>query len=412
MGELNQQSEHTLQRQARQAQREAKWLARWQTRGWATRVLWPASWLFQKIAAVRKWAFTHGWRAQYRMPVPVVVVGGIMIGGVGKTPIVAQLVRQLQQAGFQPGIITRGYGSQADRERREIEVTAYSSAQQVGDEPLLLHRATGVPIWVGANRVNAARALCAAHPECDVIVCDDGLQHYRLYRDLEIAVVDGRGVGNGWCLPAGPLRESPARLNTVSALVYHQRRSALERDGQDGSEPDAHCQTLSDLPWMPRPLTTPQFGVCSGLNRAYALTEVQRTIALNDLVQQYGVHKNKKVLMLAGIAQPQVFFDMLADLGFEGESLALPDHAPFDAALAERLIQLQHEKACAVVLMTEKDAVKCLPWIEAFPALAESIWVLPLSVRQDEGWQGFAQHIISRLKGLAQNFGSQEASDV
>ena len=94
MGELNQQSEHTLQRQARQAQREAKWLARWQTRGWATRVLWPASWLFQKIAAVRKWAFTHGWRAQYRMPVPVVVVGGIMIGGVGKTPIVAQLVQQ------------------------------------------------------------------------------------------------------------------------------------------------------------------------------------------------------------------------------------------------------------------------------------------------------------------------------
>ena len=121
-------------------------------------------------------------------------------------------------------------------------------------------------------------------------------------------------------------------------------------------------------------------------------------------MQQYGVQTGKKALMLAGIAQPQVFFDMLMDLGFAGETLALPDHASFDAALAERLIQLQNEKTCAVVLMTEKDAVKCLPWIEAFPALAASIWVLPLSVRQDEGWQAFAQHIISRLKGLAQNF--------
>ena len=407
MGELKQQSEHMLQRQTRQAQREAKWLARWQTRGWAPRVLWPASWLFQKIAAVRKWAFTHGWRAQYRMPVPVVVVGGIMIGGVGKTPIVAQLVMQLQQAGFQPGIITRGYGSQADRERREFEVAADSNAEQVGDEPLLLHRATGVPIWVGSNRVNAARALCAAHPECDVIVCDDGLQHYRLYRDLEIVVVDDRGVGNGWCLPAGPLREPPARLNTVSALVYHQRRSALEQVEHDGNEPAAHRQTLSDLQWMPRPLTTPQFDVRSGLNRAYALSEVQRTIALDELVQQYGAHTGTKALILAGIAQPQVFFNMLADLGFAGETLALPDHAPFDAALAEHLIQLRQEKTCDIVLMTEKDAVKCLPWIDEFPALAARIWVLPLSVRLDEGWQAFAQSIVARLRDLAQKLDSQ-----
>ena len=404
MSELKQQSGHRLQRQERRAKTEAKWLARWQRRGWAARALWPASWLFQKIAALRQSAFAQGWRAQYRMPIPVMVVGSIMIGGVGKTPIVAQLVLHLRQAGFQPGIITRGYGSQADQERREREVTADSRAAQVGDEPLLLQRATDVPVWVGANRVNAARALCAAHPECDVIVCDDGLQHYRLYRDLEIAVVDDRGVGNGWCLPAGPLREPPARVNTVSALVYHQRRSALEQVEHDSREPAAHRQTLSDLPWMPRPLTTPQFDVRSGLNRAYALSEVQRTIALNELVQQYGVQTGKKALMLAGIAQPQVFFDMLMDLGFVGETLALPDHASFDAALAERLIQLQNEKTCAVVLMTEKDAVKCLPWIEAFPALAASIWVLPLSVRQDEGWQAFAQHIISRLKGLAQNF--------
>lgn len=407
MSELKQQSAHRLQRQERRAKTEAKWLARWQRRGWVARALWPASWLFQKIAALRQLAFAQGWRAQYRMPIPVVVVGGIMIGGVGKTPIVAQLVQHLRQAGFQPGIITRGYGSQADQERREQEVTADSRAAQVGDEPLLLQRATGVPVWVGANRVNAARALCAAHPECDVIVCDDGLQHYRLYRDLEISVVDERGVGNGWCLPAGPLREPPARLNTVSALLYHQRRSTSEPKAHDGNAPATQHQRLNDLPWMPQPLTTPQFDVCSGLNRAYALTEVQRTIALNELVQQYGAHTGTKALMLAGIAQPQVFFNMLADLGFTGETLALPDHAPFDVALAERLTQLRQEKACAIVLMTEKDAVKCLPWIDEFPELAARIWVLPLSVRLDEGWQAFAQHISSRLKDLAQNVGSQ-----
>lgn len=376
-----------------QAQREAKWLALWQSRGGLPRALWPLSWLFQKVAAVRLWAFTHGWRAQYRMPVPVVVVGGIMIGGVGKTPMVAQLVKDLQYAGFQPAIITRGYGAQANREQREIPVTADSLATQVGDEPLLLHRTTGVPVWVGANRVNAARALCSAHPECDVIICDDGLQHYRLYRDLEIAVLDDRGVGNGWCLPAGPLREPPARLNTVSAVVHHRRLS-------HSSVP---AQTLSSMPWMPQPLTVPQFEVCSSLNSAYALTQVQRTITLSEWATTWAQADGQTALMLAGIAQPQVFFQMLADSGIRGETLALPDHAPFDTALAERLMHMVQEKSHNAIFMTEKDAVKCLPWVQAFPALAEKIWVVPLSVQPNEGWQALSQYLIGRLNELVQN---------
>ena len=376
----------------KQAQREAQWLTLWQSRGRMTRALWPLSWLFERIATGRRVSFLRGWRAQYRMPVPVIVVGGIMIGGVGKTPIVAQMIQDLRRAGFQPAIITRGYGSQANQQRREVEVTAESLASEVGDEPLLLQRITGVPVWVGANRVDAARALCAAHPECDVIVCDDGLQHYRLYRDLEIAVLDDRGVGNGWCLPAGPLREPPARLNSVSAVIHHRRRS-----------PSSSGRALSDMPWLPQPLNTPQFEVCSSLNSAYALAQVQRTIALNGWPYLFGAQEGEKALMLAGIAQPQVFFQMLNDWGIQGETLALPDHAPLDAALAKRLLQLMQEKACRAIFMTEKDAVKCLHWVQDFPELAEKIWVVPLKVQSNDGWQALVDYLIGQLNELTRN---------
>ena len=380
------------------AQREARWLALWQTRSALTRALWPLSWLFQKITGLRRWAYLRGWKAQYRMPVPVVVVGGIMIGGVGKTPMVAQLVKDLQRAGFQPAIISRGYGSEVDQERRVAAVLDDSLAADVGDEPLLLQRSTGVPVWVGANRVDAARAVCAAHPECDVIVCDDGLQHYRLHRDLEIAVMDDRSVGNGWCLPAGPLREPPKRLNSVSALVHHRRLSASHASEQYHSAIE-----VRSLPWMPQPLTVPQFQVRSQLNSAYALTQVRRTIALKDWASIWAEESvGAQALMLAGIAQPQMFFDMLAEFGITGERLALPDHAPFDAALARRLSDMVVKNHSVAVLMTEKDAVKCLPWIHEFPELAEKIWVVPLTVTHDAGWQALSAYIMGRLKNLSQ----------
>ena len=380
------------------AQREAHWLALWQKRSALTYALWPLSWLFQKIVGLRRWAYLRGWKAQYRMPVPVVVVGGIMIGGVGKTPMVAQLVKDLQRAGFQPAIITRGYGSEVDQERRVAAVLTDSLAAEVGDEPLLLQRNTGVPVWVGANRVDTARAVCAAHPECDVIVCDDGLQHYRLYRDLEIAVMDDRGVGNGWCLPAGPLREPPTRLNSVSALVYHRRLTLVDLAE---NEPMQDIGRVAALSWMPDPLTVPQFAVCSRLHNAYALAQVQRTIALQDWTPTWAEKSlGSNTLMLAGIAQPQVFFDMLANFGIHGERLALPDHAPFDAVLARRLSESLAQNHCAALLMTEKDAVKCLPWVHEFPELAEKIWVVPLRVNRDAGWQALSEHIVGRLKAL------------
>ena len=230
-----------------------------------------------------------------------------------------------------------------------------------------------------------------------MIICDDGLQHYRLYRDVEIAVLDDRGVGNGWCLPAGPLREPPKRLNTVSAVVHHRRLS----------DACASALALSAMPWMPQPLTAPQFEVCSSLNSAYALTQVERTMALSEWASVLGDvsadASGQQVLMLAGIAQPQVFFRMLADAGIRGATLALPDHAPFDTALAERLMRMVQENLHGAILMTEKDAVKCLPWVRTFPELAEKIWVVPLSVQPNEGWQALSQFVSQRLHELTQN---------
>ena len=151
-----------------------------------------------------------------RLPVPVIVVGNITVGGAGKTPLTLWLARQFRERGWRPGIVSRGYGGDNAVPR---PVTPSSLPAEVGDEPVLLGRRSGVPVWVGRDRVAAGRSLLAAHPDVNLILCDDGLQHYRLARDVELAVFDGRGAGNGWRLPAGPLRESLERLREVDAVV-------------------------------------------------------------------------------------------------------------------------------------------------------------------------------------------------
>ena len=360
------------------AHRHAKWLALWQSRGALARLLYPLSWLFEKVVRVRRTAFMRHWRAQYRMPIPVVVVGGIMVGGVGKTPIVAALVQDLREVGFHPVVISRGYGgaNAANHRMEATRVTEDSLASEVGDEPLQLALNTGVPVWVGQDRVAVARAVCVAHPECDVIVCDDGLQHYRLYRDIELVVLDERGVGNGWCLPAGPLRESPRRLNSVFAIVQHFRGHGM-------------AQNTRAFAWMPDNLKTPQYAVNSVLSDAYGLIERVARQPLNAFAEQ-------KVLRCAGIARPQVFFEMLAGEGIVGETLALPDHAPFDNDLAQSLSAMDFD----VLLLTEKDAVKCLPWVDSHPELARKIWVVPLAIAPSTDWVDLSQQIVARLRTI------------
>lgn len=370
----------TRQKLEQQAQREARWLARWQTRSLLTWLLLPLGWLFEKATQVRRWLFRYQWRAQYRVPIPVVVVGGIMVGGVGKTPVVARLVNDLKQAGLHPAIISRGYGSLAEHQQASA-VTEHYSAADVGDEPLQLWMQTGVPVWVGKNRIDVARALCAAHPECDVLVCDDGLQHYRLYRDIEVVVVDERGVGNGWCLPAGSLREPPTRLNEVFAVLRHRRGEPkmIENDG--------HALSTA---YFPQPLIAPIFTITTELAAAYALSERRQIQPLADFAGQ------KKLLKLAGIARPQVFFEMLDAHDVTGETLALPDHAAFDASLAKNLLAREID----IIMLTEKDAVKCLPWCETYPELARKIWVVPLVVQDSEDWRGFSKQVVVCLNTL------------
>ncbi len=196
----------------------------WTRTGALTLLLLPLTLVFAAVSGLRRLAYRLGWLASFAVGVPVVVVGNISAGGSGKTPLVIWLVNRLRAQGFRPGVVSRGYGGAA---RGCVEVQPDSNPAEVGDEPLLIRFKTGAPVVIGRDRVAAARTLLARHPGIDVIVSDDGLQHYRLQRDLELAVVDAAsGLGNGWLLPAGPLREPASRLRSVDAVIHVVRGNA------------------------------------------------------------------------------------------------------------------------------------------------------------------------------------------
>jgi tetraacyldisaccharide 4'-kinase len=314
----------------------------WLQRQWYSWTLWqmilrPVSWIFAGISRLRKYAYKSGWLKTYRLNVPVVVVGNINVGGTGKTPLVIWLAEQLQRAGYKPGIISRGYGGKAQIPQ---QVLAAGCAQQVGDEPLLIAQRTTCPIFVSADRVAAGQALLSAHAECNIIISDDGLQHYRLQRDVEIVVFDSvKGFGNGALLPAGPLRESAARLHEVDAIVSNGKLTAssttLDKLGLKPIEMQLQSTDLYNLLDRQRRCTAQQF---SGL----------------------------KVLAVAGIGNPERFFQQLRLMGLVFESRAYADHYAFTAA----------DFAAAqadVIVMTEKDAVKCQAFAQA------NYWVLPVT---------------------------------
>lgn len=321
------------------------WLQQqWQGTGLWHLVLTPLSWVFRLLSGGRRLFYSSGLGSSLRLPVPVIVVGNISVGGTGKTPLVIWLVDQLKQAGFSPGIISRGYGGS---NLVPVAVEADSTAQSVGDEPLLLARRAGCPVWIGADRTAAAQALMQSAPQCDLIISDDGLQHYRLQRDIELAVIDAdRGFGNGRLLPAGPLREPVSRLSKVDAVIYNGKQS-------DGIGFGMHLQ--ADLF---RNLRYPQ-----------------KTIGAETL-------RGRRVFAVAGIGNPQRFFRQLRDMGLIIEAHAFPDHyafAPSDFAFA----------GDNVLLMTEKDAVKC----SAFAG--PDWWYLPVDAVVDHA---LADYIIQKLR--------------
>jgi tetraacyldisaccharide 4'-kinase len=275
------------------------------------RWLEPLAWLFGGLAALRRRAYRQGLLRRYRSARPVVVIGNLTVGGTGKTPLIIWLAGELLARGLQVGIASRGYRGSGRPARR---LGGNPNPAEVGDEAVLLARRLRVPVAVGASRSRAVQLL---EPDCDVILCDDGLQHYALERDMEIAVVDGlRGVGNGRLLPAGPLREPPARLDEVDAVVVH---------GEGFAWPGALAMRLVPVAAV---------ALAGGARRPLAS------------------FAGRKVHAFAAIGHPQRFFAMLRDQGLDIEEHPLPDHA---VIAPDQLARADRKPA----LMTEKDAVKC-----------------------------------------------------
>jgi tetraacyldisaccharide 4'-kinase len=314
-----------------------------------TVLLLPLAAIFSAAAWLRRLAYRQGWLTAVPVGVPVIIVGNITAGGSGKTPLTIWLVNWLRGQGYRPGVVSRGYGGTA---RGCVEVQSDSNPAEVGDEPLLIRIKTSAPVVVGRDRVVAARTLLAQHPEVNVIVSDDGLQHYRLQRDLELAVIDAAsGLGNGWPIPAGPLREPRSRLGSVDAVIQVVRGSA---------QPQAY---------PPRQTWRADYSA----GQAWRLRAPQEKKPLHELPQL-------NWLAVTGIGRPQGFFDMLQAHGIRFDARAFADHHAF---------QSQELPAEGAVLMTEKDAVKCRSFA------GEDWWAVELDVAPEAG---FIDWLGARLK--------------
>ncbi len=336
------------------ADTQARWHSIWAKRGWQAVLLWPLSQVYRALSSGRRWLYTLGILRTERLPVPVIVVGNVVVGGAGKTPTVLALLDHLQARGWTPGVVSRGHGRQG---QDTLEVLADTPADAGGDEPTLIRRSSGVPVFVARQRVLAARALLAAHPEVNVLLCDDGLQHLALGRDMAIVVFDDRRTGNGWLLPAGLLREPwPPKLGQGCGpdMVLRQRR---EGKGEPG------------------PLALP-----AGVPAFWA----QRRLA-DEAVGPNGERcaltalRGQSLTAVAGIARPEVFFEMLRERGLIlNRTVALPDHAGPEH-FRDLLSTLEGSLLC-----TEKDAVKlfaCLP--DTGEDHAATCWAVPLQLRPE-----------------------------
>jgi tetraacyldisaccharide 4'-kinase len=286
----------------------------WYGGHWLSQPLRPLGWLYGGIVRLRRTAYRRGWLASQRLPVPVIIVGNLTVGGTGKTPLVLWLAAFLRRRGLNPGIVIRGYGGTATDWPRVVPTNG--DPFELGDEAVLLARRSTAAVAAGPDRVAAARLLLQRNG-CDIIVADDGLQHYRLQRDLEILVVDAsRGLGNGRCLPAGPLREPRSRLREVDLKVCN----------------GGPCPGGEEMSLVPRDLVN--------------LRDPTRTRDLASL-------NRKRVTAVAGIGNPQRFFALLRRHGLHLEERPYRDHHRFSRDdVAEWLP--------GPVVMTEKDAVKCV----------------------------------------------------
>lgn len=307
----------------------------WLARGPLALALLPLSWLFAALTALRRGLYRARLLRAQRLDVPVLVVGNLIAGGAGKTPTTLALLGLLRRHGWRPGVVSRGHGRAS---RGIMHVEADTPARQSGDEPLLLRLRGGAPVCVGEDRVAAAHALRQRHPDIDIIVCDDGLQHLRLARDAQVLVFDERGAGNGWRLPAGPLRDPmPERVPPRSVVLYNAPAPSTPLPGHLAQRCLAGAVSLAD--WWRGNAPDPQ--------------------ALAAL-------RGRPLLAAAGLAQPARFFAMLREQGLHIVEHPLPDHHDY--------AELAWPAGTADVVLTEKDAVKIRPE----RAGAVRVWVAAL----------------------------------
>ncbi|HNI63120.1 MAG TPA: tetraacyldisaccharide 4'-kinase [Agitococcus sp.] len=313
----------------------------WYQGHWALTLLKPLSLLYRAITTVRRFAYQQGYLASQRFDLPVIVVGNITAGGTGKTPLTLAIVEFLKQQGYRPAIVSRGYGGQTEY---PAQVTINSTAQQVGDEPLLMFLQSQVPVVVAPKRAQAV-AYLQEKQLADVVICDDGLQHYALARDIEIAVIDGaRGLGNSQLLPEGALREPPSRLNSVDFIVVN---------GQGYTHPQAFQMSLKPSEWQ----------------------------MVGDFANKQPPKPSQTIHAVAGIGNPERFFKQLEQQGFTLIEHAFADHHQFTAQDLDFSDKLP-------IVMTAKDAVKC----QAFAK--DNMWQVPVVAQLSDE---FYQQLIKKL---------------
>jgi tetraacyldisaccharide 4'-kinase len=352
----------------------------WERRGIISWLLWPLSKLFGLFVASKNALRDLGIGAGKPFSVPIIIVGNLRVGGTGKTPIVIALAERLRARGFYPGIISRGYGGRSQaKQSNPIKVNSQSDPAVVGDEPVLMAQRTqdAIPIWVCPERRKSIRALLNANPEVNVIISDDGLQHQGLTRwaareggrDIEVIVRDHRGEGNGFLLPAGPLREPADRDRDITFVTGSSQRADGAADVSDA------LHYIADRP---------AFTLLPILELAYPLGDPSRSVSLESLLAQ---NDNAPITAIAAIGNPQRFFDGVRSLlphpsaPFKG--IGLPDHGRIDTALLNTL-----DAKC--ILITEKDAVKCA-YIDD-----QRIWVVPMQLTLPNALMDWVESILRR----------------
>jgi len=318
----------------------------WQSKQGAAKFLRPFSWLYCSIVVCRRWGYLLKIKKTEKITAPVIVVGNLTVGGTGKTPLVIWLTNYLKEHGYQAGVISRGYGGKARHWPQQVRPDGDPVA--VGDEAILISKRTACPMAVGPERLVSGRELLHYHPACNVIISDDGLQHYALYRDIEVAVIDGKlRFGNGYCLPAGPLRERITRLKKVDFIVTN---------GEAGKD---------------------EYGMRYNITDACNMQDSSQSQA----VEQF---KGQQVHAVAGIGNPDRFFNQLTGMGIDVIAHPFPDHYFYK----ETDLDFGDDKP---VLMTEKDAVKCKRFAK------QHHWFVPVTVEVQET---FGKAILEKLKEI------------